>query len=93
MNVKIVKMISGEEIIGEFDEITSIITNPVAMIPVSKEKIAFQPWLPYAEDTEYKLKHEQIHVVATPSSTIVSEYNRIYGSGIVMPGDDGGLLI
>ena len=93
MNVKIVKMISGEEIIGEFDELTCIITNPVAMIPVSKEKIAFQPWLPYAEDTEYKLKHEQIHVVATPSSTIVSEYSRIYGSGIVMPGDDGGLLI
>ena len=49
-------MISGEELIGEYNETTNVINNPVVMIPVSKEKIAFQPWLPYAEDKEYKLK-------------------------------------
>jgi hypothetical protein len=92
MNVKIVKMISGEELIGEFDELTSTIKNPVVMIPVSKEQIAFQPWLPYAEDKEYKLKEEQIHVIATPSTTITNEYSRIYGSGIVVPNDTGGLI-
>ena len=91
MNVKIVKFVSGEEIIGEWDEETSLIKNPVVMIPVDKNKIAFQPWLPYAEDKEYKLKEAQIHVVANPSSTIVNEYNRMFGSGIVVPNDSGGL--
>ena len=38
MNVKIVKIISGEELIGEYDEETTTIINPVVMIPVSKEK-------------------------------------------------------
>ena len=76
MNVKIVKMISGEELIGEFDELTNVITNPVVMIPVSKEKIAFQPWLPYSEDKEYTLKEEHIQLVATPSNTITNEYSR-----------------
>ena len=92
MNVKIVKMISGEELIGEFDEETNVIKNPVVMIPVSKEKIAFQPWLPYAEDKEYKLKESQISIVATPSATIMNEYNRVFGSGIVVPEDTGGII-
>ena len=92
MNVKIVKFVSGEEIIGEWFEETNLIKNPVVMIPVDKNKIAFQPWLPYAEDKEYKLKEAQIHVVANPSATIVNEYNRMFGSGIVVPTDGGGLI-
>ena len=85
MNVKIVNLTSGEELIGEFDEETNVIKNPVVMIPVSKEKIAFQPWMPYAEDKEFLLKEAQVSVIATPSKTITNEYNRAFGSGIVMP--------
>ena len=92
MNVKIVKMISGEELIGDYDEKTNVIINPVVMIPVSKEQIAFQPWLPYSEDKEFALKESAINIVANPSITIVNEYNRIYGSGIVIPSDTGGLI-
>ena len=92
MNVKIVKLTSGEELFGEFDEVTNVIKNPVVMIPVSKEKIAFQPWLPYSEDKDYKLKEEHIQIIATAANTITNEYNRIYGSGIVVPNDAGGLL-
>tara|TARA_B110000467_G_scaffold91774_1_gene82886 strand:- start:1568 stop:1849 length:282 start_codon:yes stop_codon:yes gene_type:complete len=92
MIVKIIKMVGGEELIGEFDEDTNVITNPVVMIPVSKEQIAFQPWMPYSEDKEYKLKEVQIHVIANPSSVIVNEYSRMYGSGIVVPSDGGGII-
>jgi|TARA_B110000495_G_scaffold191212_1_gene194124 hypothetical protein len=83
---------SGEELIGEFDAETGVIKNPVVMIPVSKEQIAFQPWLPYSEDKEFTLKESVINIVANPSTTIVNEYNRIYGSGLVMPTDTGGLI-
>ena len=92
MNVKIVKLTSGEELFGEFDPETSVIKNPVVMIPVSKEQIAFQPWLPYSEDKEFTLKESVINIVANPSTTIVNEYNRIYGSGLVIPTDTGGLI-
>ncbi len=85
MNVKIVKMISCEELIGDFDDRKRTITNPVVMIPVSKEQIAFQPWLPYSEDTVYHLKENQIVLTAEPSDHIKKEYDRIYGSGIVSP--------
>ena len=85
VSVQIVKLLSGEELIGMFDEATNTIKNPVVMIPVNNEKIAFSPWMPYSEDKEFKLKAEQISVIATPSKTITNEYNRAFGSGIVMP--------
>ena len=85
VSVKIVRLFSGEELIGEFDEEKHTIKNPVVMIPVDKEKIAFQPWIPYSEDKEFKLKEKQVSVIATPSKTIVNEYNRAFGSGIVIP--------
>jgi len=92
MIVKIVKLTSGEELFGDFDEQKSIIKNPVVMIPVSKEQIAFQPWLPYSEDKDYTLKTDHILIIATAAEAIAKEYNRIYGSGIIVPNDAGGLL-
>tara|TARA_B100001245_G_C22773355_1_gene373765 strand:+ start:388 stop:663 length:276 start_codon:yes stop_codon:yes gene_type:complete len=85
MNVKIIKLVSAEELIADFDEEKYIAKNPVIMIPVSKEQIAFQPWLPYAEDKEYQLKESQITLTATPSDTIKAEYTKHFGSGIVTP--------
>ena len=83
--VKIVKLLSGDELIGEWDQENSLILNPVVMIPVNSEKIAFQAWMPYVEDTKFQLKEEQIVIVATPSKTIGNEYSRAFGSGILVP--------
>ena len=85
MNVKIVKLISGEELIGDYDEKINTISNPVVMIPVNNEKIAFSPWMPYSEDNSFNLKKEQIQIIATPSKVITNEYNKAFGSGIVIP--------
>ncbi len=85
VNVKIVKLISGEELIGEFDEVKYTIDNPVVMIPVNNEKIAFSPWMPYADDKTFTLKEDQVLVIATPSKTIANEYSKAFGSGILVP--------
>ena len=85
MNVKIIKLISGEELIGEFDEKTNTITNPVVMIPVNDKSIGFGPWMPYSEDKSFILKEEQIQVIASPSKVISNEYSKAFGSGIVIP--------
>ena len=85
MNVKIVKLISGEELIGEYDEKINTINNPVVMIPVNKEKIAFSPWMPYSEDKIFQLKEEQVMLVCNPSKTNSNEYSRAFWSGLVIP--------
>ena len=85
MNVKIIRLISSEELIGDWNEETKTITNPVVMIPVGKDQLGFQPWVPYAEDEEIILKEQHIVVVLTPDNKLQNEYNRVYGSGLVVP--------
>ena len=85
MNVKIIRLNSSEELIGDWNEETKTITNPVVMIPVGKDQLGFQPWVPYAEDEEIILKEQHIVVVLTPDNKLQNEYNRVYGSGLVVP--------
>ena len=88
MNVKIVRLISGEELIGDWDEEKKIIINPVVMIPIAKAQLGFQPWIPYAEEEEVPLKEEHIVVVLTPDKKLQNEYSRVYGSGLIVPDEN-----
>jgi hypothetical protein len=87
MNIKIVKLISGEELIGDWDRNKFTISNPVVMIPVSKEQLGFQPWSPLSDDEDIKLKEQHIIAILTPDTKLQNEYSRVYGSGLVMPED------
>ena len=85
MNIKIIRLISGEELIGDWNRETNTITNPVVMIPVAKDQLGFQPWIPYSEEEDIQLKEQHIMTVLTPDAKLQNEYNRVYGSGLVVP--------
>ena len=85
MNVKIIKLVSSEELIGDWNEETKTIINPVVMVPIAKAQLAFQPWIPYAEEEEVILKDQHIIVVLTPDTKLQNEYNRVFGSGLLVP--------
>ena len=88
MNIKVVRLISGEELIGDWNEETNIITNPVIMVPVSKAQLGFSPWIPYVEEEEVPLKEQHIVTILTPDNKLQNEYNRVYGSGLIIPDAD-----
>ena len=88
MNIKIIRLVSNEELIGDWNEKTKTVTNPVVMIPVAKDQLGFQPWIPYAEEEEVPLKEEHIVVVLTPDKKLQNEYNRVYGSGLIVPDEN-----
>ena len=88
MNVKIIRLVSTEELIGDWNDKTNTITNPVVMIPVAKDQLGFQPWIPYSEDEEITLKDQHIVVILTPDTKLQNEYNRVYGSGLVVPDEN-----
>ena len=85
MNIKIVRIVSGEELIGEWNEKTNTITSPVVMVPVAKDQLGFQPWIPYSEEEEMTFKEQHIVVVLTPDNKLQNEYNRVFGSGLLVP--------
>jgi len=85
MNIKIVRIVSGEELIGDWNKETNTITNPVVMIPIAKDQLGFQPWIPYSEEEEMTFKEQHIVVVLTPDNKLQNEYNRVFGSGLIVP--------
>ena len=88
MNIKVLRLVTAEELIGEWDQEKSSIFNPVVMVPVSKDKIGFQPWITLGQDEEIFLKDQHIMAIVTPDKKLQNEYNRVFGSGLVMPEDD-----
>ena len=85
MNIKVLRMITAEELIGEWNPEKNCIINPVVMVPVSKDKIGFQPWVTLSNDEEIFLKDEHIMAIVPPDTKLQNEYNRVFGSGLVMP--------
>lgn len=86
--IKIFKLISGEEIIGElfnpYDKHYEV-KNPAVIVMQQSERgvgIALMPFMPYSEGHTTNIMRHAILVEAEPSQNMVNEYNRIYGSGI-----------
>ena len=85
MNIRVVRLISGEELIGDWNDETNTITGPVVMVPIGKDQLGFQPWIPYSDDEEMTFKEQHIMVILTPDNKLQNEYNKIYGSGLIVP--------
>ena len=86
--VKVFKMINGEEIIGElftWKDGTYEIKNPAQIMLQRSEKggmgVAIAPYMPYA-DGNVNLYKNAIAAECKPDQALVNEYNRIFGAGI-----------
>ena len=88
MNIKVLRLVTAEELIGEWDQEKSSIINPVVMVPVSKDKIGFQPWITLSNDDEIVLKDQHIMAIVTPDIKLQNEYNRVFGSGLILTEND-----
>ena len=58
------------------------------MVPVAKDQLGFQPWIPYSEEEDIQLKEQHIMTVLTPDKKLQNEYNRGYGSGLLVPDEN-----
>lgn len=97
MNVKIIKLLNGEELISEVietEEVTDHIKlkNPatirVQQTAPGQFQIGLGPFMPTAEEerNDRVIELNRIAVVATanPKRDILNEYNKIFGSNIVL---------
>ena len=88
MNIKVIRLVTTEELIGDWDQEKNSIINPVVMVPVSKDKIGFQPWITLSDDDEIVLKDQHIMAIVTPDIKLQNEYNRVFGSGLILTEND-----
>lgn len=94
MNIIALKMLSGEDIICALkieDAESFQIENPASIIaqPTADGRgvsVGLAPYLPYSKEKNVKVYKHACAATFNPDKQLVNEYNRIFGSGIVIAG-------
>jgi hypothetical protein len=82
--IKIVKLVSGEDVICDINiqENVATLKNPYRFV-MTQEGLASMPLMPFSKDKEYKINMEHIIFAAEPEDEIRNTYNAQHG-GIVI---------
>lgn len=97
-NVKILKLLTGEELIAEVTSTTNDVCrmrNPVRIVvmppdprvqhdPKKAANIGFAPWAEFSNDRDFTIDNRHIVAIMTPLKEFVNQYNSMFG-GIVLP--------
>lgn len=90
--IKIVKLISGEEIIGEIlenEEVTTVKKPCVLQIIPSRTNpeqpaMGLFPYASYVKDHTISLKNKDIIWKEDPVKELYNQYNSVFGNGLVV---------
>jgi hypothetical protein len=90
-----IKLITGEELLGAVEsesETEFVIENPVGIAVVrgqnGQPNVGFSPFPLHAEqkkDSVITLAKKHVVYFYTPAEDFITNYNQIFGSGIVLP--------
>ena len=87
MNVKLIRMWSGEDVIADLiddladmNEDVIIIQNPIVAIPAGNGQMGFAPWSPLLKDKNEELKVTKKYIVyiSEAQEQIVDQYEQMF---------------
>jgi hypothetical protein len=83
MNVKLIRMWSGEDVIADVkDNLTEIvvISNPIVAVPAGNGQMGFAPWSPLlkGKDEEIEITKKYIVYIADTQDEISEQYQQMF---------------
>ena len=90
MNVKLIKMWSGEDVIPDLIKQTDdsiVIQNPIVVVPSGQQgQVGLAPWSPLlkGKDTELEVTKKYVVYINEPQEEFVSNYRQMF-SGLATP--------
>lgn len=93
MTIKCLKLSTGEDVIGDvldkaLENDPTIVRNPAQIVLQQKEGggvgAAFMPFAPFAKDNKVTFYSNGVVGECEIDMNLANEYNRIFGSGIVV---------
>jgi len=89
MSVKIVRLVSGEELICGHESVDGNmvkLSKVAVLIPTGQGKIALAPWVPYAvEKAVFDISERHIVFTIDAHNELLNEYNSVFGNGLFVP--------
>tara|TARA_B100001769_G_scaffold50818_1_gene36602 strand:+ start:603 stop:893 length:291 start_codon:yes stop_codon:yes gene_type:complete len=83
MNVKLIRMWSGEDVIADLIKETDdfiIIQNPIFAVPQGDGQVGFAPWSPLlkARETQLEIVKRYIVYISETQDEVVDQYNQMF---------------
>ena len=84
-DIKLVKLKSGEELIGDVTVVGDSVTiaNPCQIMP-TQEGLGFAPWPPFSKNDNLTIPKNWIICIVEPIDGARDAWNSKYGTGIVL---------
>lgn len=94
-NIMGLQLVGGQDIIGDVvgldDPSCAVvrIEKPAAVGMMGGQSgqmnVGLMPWIPFAEDDCFDIPKRNIVVYYTPNEDLKNHYNRLFGSGLIVP--------
>lgn len=92
MSVKIVKLITGEELIASVSETSSSVSIAEAAVIIlganplnNQPKVSLMPWAMFTKTGVVTVDKRHIIYIEDPDEQLYNHYSRQFGSGLVIP--------
>jgi hypothetical protein len=99
-NVKILRLVTGEELLGEVLDLNNTIQikNPVRIVVMPNKvdpkipNVGFAPWAEFSDDKTFTIDKSHIIAIINPIKEFINQYNSMFGglvvpsSNLIMPG-------
>lgn len=89
MSVKIIRLISGEELISNVTETESTVTlkDPAVLIPSPEGKLLLARWIPYGNvENGITLDKKNLIFIIDPVKELGTHYTTVIVNNLVVPG-------
>jgi hypothetical protein len=85
MNVKLIRMWSGEDVVADLkDNLTDIIVieNPIVAIPTGNGQMGFAPWSPLlkGKNEELEVNKKYVVYISEPQEDIADQYQQMFST-------------
>jgi hypothetical protein len=87
MNIKIIKLISGENVVANVGDVTVDgweLINPMLFMP-TEQGVAMAPLVLFAKTKSVRIQPSHIMFMEPAEDEIANPYNEKFGTGIVLP--------
>jgi len=87
MNVKLIRMWSGEDVIadliddkGDVGEDVIVISNPIVAVPAGNGQLGFAPWSPLlkGKNEEIEVSKKYVVYIADTQDQIIEQYENMF---------------
>lgn len=93
MNIKLIRLSTGEDLIGDLknlDGAGATVENP-CIVYLSQNpnggpaNLGMTRWMPYADNKEFLIDGKFVVTVADPAEELAKQYDGVFGVGLIVP--------